>query len=100
MVTSRLTAVDSYEQAWDNDFSRGHVMPRQEIFFEEQTGDRRVEVLKTYDRSYAREVFNGIDSEAREALAKALELEKNFEPSDISIYLSFGISIIAKTPMP
>ncbi|WP_263349981.1 hypothetical protein [Acidicapsa acidisoli] len=58
-------------------------MPRQEIFFEQRSGDRRVEVLKTYDRSYAREVFSGIDTGAREALAAALELEKNYEPADI-----------------
>jgi hypothetical protein len=58
-------------------------MPRQEIFFEQRSGDRRVEVLKTYDRSYAREVFSGIDTAAREALAAALELEKNYEPADI-----------------
>ena len=58
-------------------------MPRQEIFFEQQTGNRRVGVLKTYDRTYAREVFSGIDTEAREALAAALELEKNYEPADI-----------------
>jgi hypothetical protein len=58
-------------------------MPKQEIFFEEKIGDRRVEVLKTYDRAYAREVFDGIDSEARGALASALELEKKYEPTDI-----------------
>jgi len=58
-------------------------MPRQEVFFEEQTGDRRVEVLKTYDRTYAREVFNRIDTEARKALAAALELETSYEPADI-----------------
>jgi hypothetical protein len=58
-------------------------MPRQEVFFEQTTGDRRVEVLKTYDRSYAREVFKGIGEEATAALAAALELEKNFEPADI-----------------
>ena len=58
-------------------------MPRQEVFFEQQTGNRRVEVLKTYDRTYAREAFNGIDTEAREALAEALELQKNYEPADI-----------------
>ena len=58
-------------------------MPRQEMFFEQRSGDRRVEVLKTYDRSYAREVFSGIDTEARKALAAALELEKNYEPADI-----------------
>lgn len=58
-------------------------MPRQELFFEQTTAGRRVEVLKTYDSSYAREVFKGIDEEARQALAAALELEKNFEPADI-----------------
>jgi hypothetical protein len=58
-------------------------MPQQQLFFEQKMGDRRVEVLKTYDRSYAREVFNGIGEEAREALAAALELERNFEPADI-----------------
>lgn len=58
-------------------------MPRQEVFFEETAGDRHVEVLKTYDRSYAREVYDGIDSEAREVLASALELEKKYEPTDI-----------------
>jgi len=58
-------------------------MPKQEVFFEQTTGDRRVEVLKTYDPSYAREVFRGIDEEATTALAAALELGKNFEPADI-----------------
>ena len=58
-------------------------MPRQEVFLEQRTGSWRVEVLKTYDRSYAREVFSGIDTEARKALAVALELEKNYEPADI-----------------
>jgi hypothetical protein len=58
-------------------------MPREEVFFEQRTGNGRVEVLKTYDRSYAREVFDGIDTEARKALAAALELEKNYDPADI-----------------
>jgi len=58
-------------------------MPRQEVFFEQRAGDRRVEVVKTYDRSYAREVFDGLDEEATEALATSLELAKNYEPADI-----------------
>lgn len=58
-------------------------MPQQELFFEQTAGNRRVEVLKTYDPSYAREVFNNIDEEATAALATALELDKNFEPADI-----------------
>ena len=58
-------------------------MPQQEVFFEQQAGERRVQVLKTYDRSYAREVFKGIGDDARGALAAALEMEKNYEPADI-----------------
>ena len=58
-------------------------MPRQEVFFEQKTGNRRVEVLKTYDRSYAREVFKSIGEEVRQALAEALELRKNYAPEDI-----------------
>ncbi|MGB8112986.1 MAG: hypothetical protein WCF22_04405 [Candidatus Sulfotelmatobacter sp.] len=67
----------------DNESVEGQRMPKQEVFFEQISGNRRVEVLKTYDRSYAREVFNGIDTEARKALAEALELKKNYEPADI-----------------
>jgi hypothetical protein len=33
-------------------------MPKQEIFFEQESGGRRVEVLKTYDRGYAREALS------------------------------------------
>lgn len=58
-------------------------MPRQEVFFEQRAGNRRVEVIKTYDSSYAREVFKGIGEQATADLAVALELEKNFEPEDI-----------------
>ena len=58
-------------------------MPKQEVFFEQTTLDRRVEVLKTYDPSYAREVFKGIDEQATADLAVALELEKKFEPAEI-----------------
>ncbi len=58
-------------------------MPQQEVFFTQQAGDRRVEVLKTYDRSYAREVFSNVDDGAMKSLAAALEIEKNYEPDDI-----------------
>ena len=58
-------------------------MPRQEVFFEQRAGNRSVEVIKTYDPSYAREVFKAIDEQATADLAVALELEKNFEAADI-----------------
>jgi hypothetical protein len=58
-------------------------MPQQEVFFEQKTGDRLIAVLKTYDRSYAREVFASVDDEAMKSLAAALEIEKNYESEDI-----------------
>jgi len=79
----RSVGLDSFTILQDNESGRTREMPRQEVFFEQSTGGRRVEVLKTYDQSYAREVFNDLDSEAREALATALDLKKNYEPADI-----------------
>ncbi len=58
-------------------------MPQQEVFFEQRAGDRLIAVLKTYDRSYAREVFGKVDDAAMKTLAVALEIEKNYEPDDI-----------------
>jgi hypothetical protein len=58
-------------------------MPRQETFFSEAANDVLVEVTKTYDRSYAREVFGSIDEEATSALATALDIKGNYEPNDI-----------------
>jgi hypothetical protein len=58
-------------------------MPQQEVFLEQQAGDRLITVLKTYDRSYAREVFVNVDDEAKKSLAIALEIAKNYDPEDI-----------------
>jgi hypothetical protein len=58
-------------------------MPRQEIFLKESAGPVTVEVVKTYDRDYAREAFDGMEQDAKEALAQALELVKKYEPEDI-----------------
>lgn len=58
-------------------------MPQQELFFTQQVGDRRVEVLKTYDQSYAREVFRKIDDTAMKSLARALEIERHYDHEDI-----------------
>jgi len=55
-------------------------MPQQEVFLEQQAGDRLITVLKTYDRSYAREVFVNVDDEAKKSLAIALEIAKNYDP--------------------
>jgi len=58
-------------------------MPRQESFFRESKDDVVVEVTKTYDRSYAREVFGSIGDEAMTALAAALNINANYDPSEV-----------------
>jgi len=58
-------------------------MPQQEVFFEQKAGDRLIAVLKTYDRSYAREVFGKVNDEAKMSLAAALEITENHNPEDI-----------------
>lgn len=58
-------------------------LPQQETFFEQQAGNRRVGVIKSYDRSYAREVFQSMGPEAQRALAASLEIESNYAPADI-----------------
>ncbi|MFC6644680.1 hypothetical protein ACFQBQ_03550 [Granulicella cerasi] len=68
-------------------------MPRQETFFEQQTGDRKVEVLKTYDQSYAREAFESMDEISMqklwdtlrpEAIYDAEGLPKLNDPNDVN----------------
>ena len=58
-------------------------MPRQETFLREAVNGVEVEVLKTYDKSYAQEVFRGMSTEALEALAATLNLEGKYEVTDI-----------------
>jgi hypothetical protein len=58
-------------------------MPKQEIFFERHVGDRRVEVLKTYDPAYAREVLDRMDQGAQSDLWNALGIDRNCDPSDV-----------------
>lgn len=58
-------------------------MPRQELFFERKLGETHIEVLKTYDRSYAREVFDAMEGDATNALAAALDITANYDAGDI-----------------
>ncbi len=58
-------------------------MPQQELFFEQATGDRRIQVLKTYDPAYAREVFNEMDDAAQALLWKSLDIEKSYDTTDL-----------------
>jgi predicted RNA-binding Zn-ribbon protein involved in translation (DUF1610 family) len=56
-------------------------MPQQEIFFEKNTGDRRVEVLKTYDQKYAHEAFGGMDEAAQTYLWNSLGIDESYSPA-------------------
>ncbi len=58
-------------------------MPKQQIFFEQITGERRVEVLKTYDRSYAREAFGKMDEAAQMYLWSTLGIDEAYDPTDV-----------------
>jgi hypothetical protein len=58
-------------------------MPKQETFLSETANGVVVEVVKTYDRSYAREVFSVAGDGARKALATSLDIQKNYEQDDI-----------------
>jgi len=58
-------------------------MPRQEKFLSETANDVVIEVLKTYDRSYAREVFRRMSNDAELALAEALQIGANYVQADI-----------------
>jgi hypothetical protein len=58
-------------------------MPKQEVFFEQQAGERRVEVLKSYDQSYAREAFQNMDEQALQQLWNALKPEEVYDPAGL-----------------
>ena len=65
------------------DFGRSHELPKQETFFKKTAEGRHIEVIKTYDRAYAQEVFRSMDSNAISTLAAALDIGSNYAPADI-----------------
>lgn len=58
-------------------------MPQQELFFREEAAGCVIEVLKTYDPAYAREVFEEMDDEAQSMLWNSLEIEHNYDSTDL-----------------
>lgn len=58
-------------------------MPQQELFFEQATGNRRIQVLKTYDAAYAREVFDQMDEDAQIMLWQSLDIEQTYDTGDL-----------------
>jgi hypothetical protein len=58
-------------------------MPQQELFLREEAAGRVIEVLKTYDPAYAREVFEEMDDDAQSTLWNSLEIEHNYDSTDL-----------------
>ena len=58
-------------------------MPSQETFFERTVGNRRVEVVKSYDERYAREVFEEMAPAALDALSRALHINEKVAADDL-----------------
>jgi len=58
-------------------------MPPQEVFFEQAAGNRHVQVLKTYDAGYAREVFDEMDDDAQALLWSSLDIEGAYSAADV-----------------
>jgi hypothetical protein len=58
-------------------------MPQQEVYFEQKTDKGAVEVLKTYDRQYAREAFANMDESAQRYLWSSLGIDENYDADDL-----------------
>ena len=58
-------------------------MPKQETFFEQHNGNRTVEVLKSYDETYAREVFKCMDENGLQRLWEVLRPEEIYDPAGL-----------------
>ena len=58
-------------------------MPIQEIYLEQESGLNQFQVIKSYDTTFAKEAFSGMDEDALAHLSTSLRLEENFESEDI-----------------
>jgi hypothetical protein len=79
------SGVDSFDRWRDNGLSESALMPQQETFFEQTSGQIHVEVLKTYDRAYAREAFQSMNESAYAHLWKSLGIEELYGRDDIPL---------------
>jgi|SRR5579872_7614914 len=58
-------------------------MPQHELYFEQKAGERRVEVLKVYDRNYAREAFANMAEGAQKYLWNSLGINEKHDAEDL-----------------
>jgi hypothetical protein len=75
--------MDSLDRWRDNELTENSLMPQQETFFEQTSGQLHVEVLKTYDRTYAREAFESMNEAAYVQLWNSLGIEEVYDRNDI-----------------
>ena|SRR6185437_1740229 len=54
-------------------------MPKQQTFLELQLSGSKVSVLKSYDRQFAHEVFEGMEETARQQLGATLRIKDRYE---------------------
>lgn len=57
-------------------------MSSQEVFFSQDFAGKRIQVLKIYDRQFAREAFEQMSEDAKELLASALVADGVLEIND------------------
>jgi hypothetical protein len=58
-------------------------MPTQETFLDRKTGDKRIQVIKTYDQRRARVAFEEMNEAAQAFLWQSLKVEQSYEASDL-----------------
>ncbi len=58
-------------------------MPLQQTLLDEQIGDKRIEVVKTYDTRQAREAFDEMDEASHAFLWNALNIAASYEQSEL-----------------
>ena len=58
-------------------------MPQQETVFEESVGDRRIEVLKSYDQICAHEALRNMNGQARQILWGVLKPEEAYDLAEL-----------------
>jgi|HubBroStandDraft_3_1064219.scaffolds.fasta_scaffold91658_1 hypothetical protein len=58
-------------------------MPQQGVYFEQKAGERRVEVLKVYDRIYAREAFANMGEAGQKYLWNSLGINEKHDAGDL-----------------
>ena len=58
-------------------------MPAQETFLDREVAGSRVQVVKTYDREYAREVFGMMATSAKAYLWRSLGMDESYDAADM-----------------